>query len=355
MLDLPDETNVHILAALPYAEISIAVCVCRGWRELRSSDQFRAARNSMDERGLVVAGGRDESGRVSRACRVLVGGHWRERASLPNLVYQGSSISFRGELVVFGCERDESGEEAPCCLAFNLEANAWRTLPWVNDERVVIACCGTDAVVVALFSGEESEDWSLRSLRPGSAEGWLPIPDPPVDVQTLYGEFPPSFCCVEDVLYVVGGAEDESGALCDALQAYDFSARAWTVCARLPEPRCSSACVQSAGRLFVVGGDGNGGYDDHLASVFSYDPRTDRWRSESPLPRAGTSMLCADTSMLCAVAHEARVVVIGIEAAPPSALTDNVWIELPPLPPNPGSGDAAGTAWHANAASLRLE
>ena len=370
---LPEETVVEILAALPYTEISINVVrVCRKWHELRSSEHFRATRAVVDERGLVVVGGfdsnegssSDDGGTAVLLCRALVGGRWRERASLPH-VFTRNSTSFCGELVLLGLEWRESAPTT-CCRAFNLEANAWRTLQWHNDQFVQ-ACCGTDAVVIA-FSRAEVEGCHLgparlRSLRPGSTEGWVSIPDPPLNVLRFFnGLSQPSFCCVDDVLYIVGGAE--SGETSDApLQAFDLSRRSWAVCAPLPEPRSYSACVQLAGRLYVIGGlgggDGGGGEyhgnadGEYLASVFSYDPRADQWRSESPLPLRDYG---ADSPPvgLGVVAHEGRVVVIGIAAAPPLALVGDVWIELPPLPPRPGSSDAAGITRCAHVASLHL-
>ena len=99
----------------------------------------------------------------------------------------------------------------------------------------------------------------------------------------------------------------------DTLQAYDLSTRSWTVRAPVPKPLCGSVRVQLAGRIYVVCGCTVD--DDAVASVFSYDPRTDQWRSESPLPLADYEAY-SDTLILTAVAHEGRVIVIGIGRAP---------------------------------------
>ena len=162
--------------------------------------------------------------------------------------------------------------------AFNIEASAWRTLEWadVGDCTTGLCCCKTGAVVVTLLIVGIEDRPRLRSLRPGCAEGWVPIPDPPVDV--FSSEYVPSLCCVEGAVYVVGGA-DESSQMSNALQKFKLSTRAWTVSPPVPDAIAASACVEIAGRLYFVDDD-----YDAVASVFSYDPRTDQWRFESSLP-----------------------------------------------------------------------
>ena len=353
MQDLPDVSVVDILSALPYTQLTAVLCVCRKWHELRASEPYRAARAAMDERYLVVsiAVGRQGPYRCDRHCEVLVDGRWRERTPLPH-DFIGSTTLFCGELIHLGCERPEGRQWSPCCRAFDSEGNAWRSLKW--EAGIVWACCAIDAVVVTFSSAEAENRGRLRSLRPGSAaEGWVSIPHPLRDVLSIRC-FPPSLCCVEDVLYIVGG-EEGIGAVSDALQAFDLSSRRWTVRAPLPEPRCNSMCVELAGSVYAIGGSASGSATTKFgrlrAEVFSYDPRADRWRSEAPLPLeeygAGSQSSGAD---LGAVSHKGRVVVIGIRGAPPLALVNGVWTELPPLPPHA----VFGTALSAHLASIRL-
>lgn len=338
MLHLPDVTIVHILAALPHTDIlTRAVRVCRNWHALRFTEHFRAARAAVDERGLVVAGGFDGD-RWNQHCRVLVGGRWFERASLPHEQIANRSVLFRDELVILG--------NSSRSLVFNLEANAWDTLEW-GDDGYVWAVCVTDAMVVVFSSEGLGVPSRLRSLRIGDAEGWGSIPDPPEDV--LSHRFP-SLCCVENTLYVFGGV-NASGDSSDACQAFDFSSRAWTTLAPLPEPRSTSLCVQLAGCICVVSGE-SVEVDEFVAGVCSYDPQTNKWKSESPLP-IGNYGAASISSGLRAVAHEGRLVVLGIcDLAPPLALVDDVWTELPPLPQDPAY---PGTTWSfGQMASLRL-
>ena len=139
---LPGKTLAQILVALPYTELAtIVVRVCRDWQVLRASDQVRTTRAAVDERGLVVAGRYDEEGFSVRYCCfycVIICDRWRERAPLPH-AFVGSSTTFRGELVLLGRKQREGRSWPPCCLAFNLEANAWRSLAWVETDPFVFA------------------------------------------------------------------------------------------------------------------------------------------------------------------------------------------------------------------------
>ena len=199
----------------------------------------------------------------------------------------------------------------------------------------------------------------LRSLRPGSSEGWVSIPDPPSNVLSFCDTGVPSFCCVEDVLF--GGAHEigyESDGIeeiiltaSDELLAFDLSTRTWETRKQLrfTQGCYNSTSIQLAGRLYI------GGQDQLspviLAEVKSYDPRTDQWRSESPLPLGKYGAGYSRSASLRAVAHEGQVVVIGIEGVPPLVLVGDVWTELPPLPLTSDSFIASADV---SAASLRL-
>ena len=95
----------------------------------------------------------------------------------------------------------------------------------------------------------------MRRLRPGRAEGWVSIQNPPIGVTSLCAQYrTPPLCFVEAVLYVAG--VDDFDFTSDAMQAYDFSNVTWTVCAPLPEPRCCPVCVLLAGCLYVTAAAG---------------------------------------------------------------------------------------------------
>lgn len=82
--------------------------------------------------------------------------------------------------------------------------------------------------------------------------------------------------------YVFGGEDDGSTrnktnrAFC-----YDPGTDAWTEVTSMPEERSSTRALAHNGRMYVPGGNTNGG---PTAGVMSYDPVADSWRTETALP-----------------------------------------------------------------------
>lgn len=83
-------------------------------------------------------------------------------------------------------------------------------------------------------------------------------------------------------IYVVGGPARRSA------EEFDPVANRWRPLAPPPFTRTHFAAAAHDGRLFAIGGYGGGVRQDGQFSseVFSYDPRTEAWRAEPPLPVA---------------------------------------------------------------------
>ena len=112
------------------------------------------------------------------------------------------SMSFRGELAL---------PKRPSDLALPRVQHRRKraVLVVVGGRSICYVCCATGTVVVA-FSRVGYEDHKmLRSLRPGSADSWASIPDPPIDTLSHNG-YSPSFRCVESVIYVASGTRSDS-------------------------------------------------------------------------------------------------------------------------------------------------
>ena len=161
MRGLPDETVVQILAALPYMDIATTVAWAAVDEAPSSPEGSTKSTSSFD----TVASSSAVAGARGSCCL---------SSSIVILLRFAASSSSSAALTK-SIARAFGGRAA----AVNPEANAWRTLEWPRAR--VVACCATEAVVVT-FSSIQIGDWRLRSLRPGSAEGWVSIPDPPAKV-----------------------------------------------------------------------------------------------------------------------------------------------------------------------------
>lgn len=92
---------------------------------------------------------------------------------------------------------------------------------------------------------------------------------------------------INGIIYAVGGRVGASASA--VVEAYDPQTNTWSTRASMPTARSDLAAAVAGGRLYIVGGriaatgviTGAGS-----AVVESYDPATDSWRAETPMPTA---------------------------------------------------------------------
>lgn len=98
---------------------------------------------------------------------------------------------------------------------------------------------------------------------------------------------------VDGILYAVGGADIQEGAL-DVVESYDPSTDAWTTVAPLPEARSDLGVGVIKGKLYAVGGDfGRGNPVTGIVEV--YTPKRNRWAQRQAMP---TPCIPAATAVL---------------------------------------------------------
>jgi len=84
-------------------------------------------------------------------------------------------------------------------------------------------------------------------------------------------------------LYAVGGFNrDDGGVRLSSVERYDPATNAWEEVAPMGSGRQSPAVAVLDGKLYVVGGWGNG-FHDCLSSVERYDPSTNAWEVVQPM------------------------------------------------------------------------
>ena len=271
-------------------------------------------------------------------------GRWESGAALPDALGDLAAAVVEGELYVFS-------HDTPDTLHLDLLAPGadWDTLPAprpvpdggqtavrLGHELLVLGGHGPAAGLVQAYDHHD-DLWELRAPLPwagggvaaavldgtlyavgghvaGAATGQLAAYDPDTDSWTVRAPLPggalrahASAVAYDGALYVFGGV-DAAGLARDTAFRYDPLGDTWQSSddpgpplAPLPDARThAGAAIPWAGELYLLGGRDDVG---PLAAVHAYDPATDTWRDEAPLPtpRHGASP----------VLFQGRVFVVG--------------------------------------------
>jgi len=104
-------------------------------------------------------------------------------------------------------------------------------------------------------------------------------------------------------LYLMGGNRGQRQEWPRHVLEYDLAADRWSAKKPVPFPGDHMAAAASGGKIYVFGGQAEGGVNKPLNTAWEYDPAADAWRPLAPMPSARTA----------AVAVEAggRIYVIG--------------------------------------------
>jgi len=108
---------------------------------------------------------------------------------------------------------------------------------------------------------------------------WTQAAPPSLARQEIYPE------TLGGKIYVAGGLLSPNTGYSAHFEAYDPLSDAWTRLATLPEARHHIALAATGGLLYAVGGF-SGGFPNWQAqaSVYVFDPASNRWRDSVPLP-----------------------------------------------------------------------
>jgi N-acetylneuraminic acid mutarotase len=151
----------------------------------------------------------------------------------------------------------------------------------VDGQIYVFGACayGADGEVASIyFTGGKydplTNTWSTIA----------PIPTPRIDFATTV---------YEDKIYIIGGKKSIVGASLDTVEVYDPATNTWFSRTPMPTARDSMQANVVYGKIYVVGGrvsliNPAGGvlYDANEV----YDPKTNKWASETPVPYPSTGI-----------------------------------------------------------------
>ena len=97
-------------------------------------------------------------------------------------------------------------------------------------------------------------------------------------------------------VYALGGVDVVGQAYepTAVVEAYDRATDTWHPKAPMQTPRAALAAVTAGGLIYALGGlTGSGGAGGPVATVETYNPATDKWHSQAPLPSAALGLAAA--------------------------------------------------------------
>ena len=104
-------------------------------------------------------------------------------------------------------------------------------------------------------------------------------------------------------LYLIGGNRGGRPQWPRVVLEYDLAGNRWTTKKPVPFSADHMAAAESGGKIYVFGGQGEGGVNTPLDTAWEYDPAADSWKPLAPMPSGRTAAI--------AVTQGNRVYVVG--------------------------------------------
>jgi N-acetylneuraminic acid mutarotase/glucose/arabinose dehydrogenase len=216
-------------------------------------------------------------------------GCWETRAPLSAPVLDAGGATVGGKLYVVGGKNGST--HLSSMHIYDPATNSWTSGPAMPGPAVenpaMVAYNGKVYVFggsTAPFSGAVSD---VRIFDPSSATWTTSTPMP-----TARGGATAQV--IGTKIYVVGGM-DADGASLATLEIFDPASGTWTSGASLDTRRDNPGSAVSGGKLYVFGGrirNADGGVvDNTLTSVEMYEPTSNAWVSNAPMPTGRRTMV----------------------------------------------------------------
>jgi N-acetylneuraminic acid mutarotase len=166
---------------------------------------------------------------------------------------------------------------------YNIAADSWSTFTALPAAR------GAGALVY--LDGELHFIDGVNTSRVGQTDHWVLSP---TDANPQWTDSTPvpfsanhtAAVVLNGKIYIVGGqsTSDDSSTIADVIVWDPANPSVWTAVASMPIRRSHAMVSVADGQIIVAGG--TTGADIPLASVLAYNPQTNTWTSQTPLPSA---------------------------------------------------------------------
>jgi len=162
----------------------------------------------------------------------------------------------------------------------------------------------------------------------GGSTGWtLKAPMPTARICA-------SVAAVNGILYVIGGAKDQTLQGLPTVEAYDPVKDAWTSKAPMPTPRYGAGIGVINGSIYVIGGSQK--VDSYTGAFEIYSPLTNKWTTKTPIPTPKKGVVTAVVNNLLHVLGDfASFTASSADSAPGMEVYDpatDAWTQKAAIP-----------------------
>jgi N-acetylneuraminic acid mutarotase len=137
---------------------------------------------------------------------------------------------------------------------------------------------------------------TLLAQAPGRwvTDKYAPLPDPEEEYTAV---------TANGRLYLIGGNRGGRPQWPRVVLEYDLASNRWASKKPVPFSADHMAAAESGGKIYVFGGQGEGGANKPLNTAWEYDPAADSWKALAPIPSSRTAAV--------AVTSGGRIYLIG--------------------------------------------
>lgn len=180
--------------------------------------------------------------------------------------------------------------------------------------------------------------WTAFGQAPGRwvTNKFAPLPEPEEEYTATVAS---------DRLYLIGGNRSGRPEWPRHVLEYDLAANKWTAKKPAPFPGDHMAAASLGGKIYVFGGQAEGGVNKPLNTAWEYDPSSDAWRSLAPMPTARTAAVAVEAGGRIYVIGGNTVAGLTIGTNDAYDPATNRWESRTPMPTprnHPAGGAVAG-------------
>ena len=202
---------------------------------------------------------------------------WSRVAPLPERLHHTTAVALNNRIFVIGGYNSLAFVPVTSVYIFDPTTNEWTQGPALPSPRGALACAVIAGKIYAVGGEGDRTTGELTVFDP-ITNRWETLPPMPTPREHIAAGV------IDGKLYVAGGRNSDSFTL-TTLEVFDPLTKTWENRAPMPTGRSGIAGSVVDGRLYIFGGEGN---RSHPLGVFeeneSYDPITNSWRTELPMP-----------------------------------------------------------------------